>query len=31
MEAGREISESDFVEEPIEEMVTLYRSMSHTL
>ena len=27
MEAGFEISESDFVEEPTEEMVTLYRSL----
>ncbi len=27
MEAGFEISESDFVEEPTEEMITLYRSL----
>jgi hypothetical protein len=27
MEAGFEISENDFLEEPTEEMVTLYRSL----
>ncbi len=27
MEAGFEISESDFVEEPTEEMITMYRSL----